>query len=77
MYMLIFGKLLCSFTKCTMYNEDLKALWGHQNIYVLGITFQPLWFWFFKWLHIAKGDIHISLGDLQKITKCFQIWIYH
>ena len=46
--MLIFGKLLCSFTKCSMYDEDLKALWGHPNIYVLGITFQPLWFWFFK-----------------------------
>ena len=39
------------------------------HIYVLRITFQPLWFLVDKCLHIIKGYFHISLGYIQKITK--------
>ena len=39
------------------------------HIYVLRITFQPLWFLVDKWLHIVKGYFHISLGYIQRITK--------
>ena len=39
------------------------------HIYVLRITFQPLWFLVDKWRHIVKGYFHISLVYIQKITK--------